>query len=79
MTGTACRRHAGSALSAGGSDMHVESKPKARKACESSAANEAAQHVALAPLISVDLFCFPIAVRAFQWLEQRGGIVLEPH
>ena len=70
---------AGPALSAGGSEAHVETKAEVRGACECSAANEAAQHVAVALLISVDLCCFRIAVRAFQWLEQRGSIMLEPH
>ena len=77
MAGTAGRHHARPAFSAGGSETHVESKPEARGACECSAANEAAQHVALALLVSVDLFCFPIAVRASQWLKPRGGIMMD--
>ena len=59
MAGTAGRHHAGTALSAGGSEAHVEPKPEARGTCECSAANEAAQHVAVTLLISVDLYCFP--------------------
>ena len=46
---------AGSVLSAGGSDKHVELKAEARGACECSAANEAAEHVVVALLSSVDL------------------------
>ena len=79
MAGTAGRHRAGTALSAGCSDTHVEPQPEAWFACECSAANEAAQHVALALLISVDLHCFPIAVSASLWLEQRGGTALELH
>ena len=46
---------AGLVLSAGGSDKHVELKAEAWGACESSAANEAAEHVVVALLSSVDL------------------------
>ena len=58
MAGTPGRHRARTALSAGGSDTHVEPKPEARGACECSAANEAAQHVALAPLSSSLLISF---------------------
>ena len=79
MAETAGRHHAGTALSAGGSEAYVESKREARGACECSAANEAAQHVAVALLISVDLCCFPIAVRASQMRDHRAGIMLDQH
>ena len=79
MAGTAGWRRAGTASSAGGSDTHVEPTPEAGGACECLAANEAAQHVAVVLLISVDLYCFPIAVTASGWLEHRLGTVLEPH
>ena len=36
-------------------------------------------YFSLNTIISFDVFCFPIAVRASQWLEQRGGTVLDPH
>ena len=55
MTQTPVWHHAGPALSAGGSDKHVELKAEARGACECSAANEAAEHVVVALLSSVDL------------------------
>ncbi len=56
MAGAPGRRDAGAALSAGGSDKHVEPKAEARGACECSAANEAANTLLLhcsARLISV--------------------------
>ena len=66
-------------MSAGGSDKRVETKPEAPGACECSAANEAAEHVAVALRMSVELCCVPIAVRALQGLGQGVGVMLEPH
>ena len=45
--------HAGLVLSAGGSDKHVELKAEAWGACESSAANKAAEHIVVALRSSV--------------------------
>ena len=50
------RHHAGTALSAGGSEAHAETKPEARGGSERSAANEAAQHGA-GPLFQPSRSC----------------------
>ena len=56
MTQTPGWYRVGSVLSAGGSDKHVELKAEAWGACESSAANEGAEHVVVVALLSsVDL------------------------
>ena len=78
MAGTPGNHREGAALSAGGSDKHVESKAEARGACECSATNEAAQHVAVALPSSVDLYCFPIAVRASKGPEHQASTQMEP-
>ena len=55
----------------------IESNPSIEVARECSATNEAAQHVAVALPSSVDLYCFPIAVRASKGPEHQASTQME--